>query len=51
MSKFGPSGSLIKKKNALEHTIDVIPKISNETFFDLKFMFVIVVEISESGQG
>ena len=36
MSKFGPSGSLRNEKNALEHTIAVIPNISNEVFFDLK---------------
>jgi len=36
--RFGPSGSSKKKNIALEHAIDVIPKISNEVFFDLKYI-------------
>lgn len=39
MSKFGPSGSLKKKNINLEHARAVIPKINNEIFFDLKYMF------------
>src|SRR5678815_3927662 len=36
--RFGPSGSLKRKNNTLEHTRDVMPRISNEAFFDLKSM-------------
>src|SRR6516162_5480160 len=35
-SKFGPSGSLKKKNNVLEHTTAVIPSVSNDVFFDAK---------------
>ena len=49
MSKFGPSGSLKKKNIALEHTRAVMAKIINEVFFDLKYMFVIVLENSLAG--
>jgi hypothetical protein len=45
MSRFGPSGSLISQKNNLEHAIAVIPEMSNEVFFDLKSMEVIILEI------
>ena len=38
MSRFGPSGSLINANVALEHNNAVIPRISNETVFDLKYM-------------
>ena len=34
--RFGPSGSLKSKNNVLEHTRDVIPRISNDVFFELK---------------
>ena len=44
ISKFGPSGSLKKKNISLEHAIDVIPKISNEIFFELKPIVVIILE-------
>ena len=44
-SKFGPSGSLKNKNITLEHAIDVIPKISNEVFFDLKYIFVIILDL------
>lgn len=37
-SKFAPSGSLKNRNSIFEHTIDVIPKINNEVFFDLKYM-------------
>jgi len=39
-SKFGPSGSLKKKNSAREQRIDVTARISNEIFFDLKYMLV-----------
>ena len=45
MSRFGPSGSLKKKNISLEHTMAVIPKIINEVFFDVKYIFVIILEI------
>jgi hypothetical protein len=45
ISKFGPSGSLKSANITLEHTIDVIAKISSETFFDMKYIFVIILEI------
>lgn len=38
-SRFGPSGSLKNKNITLEHIIDVMPKISSEVFFDLKYIF------------
>jgi hypothetical protein len=41
-SKFGPSGSLKRKNIALEHAMDVIPKISNEVLFDLKYISVTI---------
>jgi hypothetical protein len=40
--RFGPSGSLKNTNRAREHTITVIAKISNEVFFDLKYMYVII---------
>jgi hypothetical protein len=43
MSKFGPSGSLKSENKSLEQTRDVIPKISNGVFFDLKCIWVIIV--------
>ena len=45
MSKFGPSGSLKKENIALENAMDVIPRMSSEVLFDLKYMFVIILEI------
>lgn len=36
--RFGPSGSSKKKNIVREHTIAVMPKISNENFFDLKYI-------------
>ena len=42
MSKLGPSGSLKNTNSALEHTMEVMPKMINEVFFDLKYMVVIV---------
>lgn len=38
MSKFGPSGSLKNKNSILEHRIAVMPRMSNEKFFDLKYI-------------
>lgn len=49
MSKFGPSGSLKNENIALEHAIDVIPKIINEVFFDSKYIFVIILENLRAG--
>lgn len=45
MRRFGPSGSLMKKNIALEIIRAVIPKMSDEIFFDLKYMVVIISEI------
>ena len=42
-SKFGPSGSLKNAKSVLEHTIAVSPRSINEIFFDLKYIFVIIL--------
>lgn len=41
ISKFGPSGSSKNKNIAREHRTDVIPKIINEVFFDLKFIVLL----------
>lgn len=48
--RFGPSGSLKNKNSALEHTIEVMPKISREVFFDLKCMFVSILEEQVQGR-
>jgi hypothetical protein len=40
--RFGPSGSLKKKNSVLENKRDVIPRISNEIFFNLKRILVII---------
>ena len=45
MNKFGPSGSLKSANITLEHTMAVMPKISNEVFFELKYIFAIVLGI------
>jgi len=42
-SKFGPSGSLNNKKSNLEHERDIIPRISNEVFFDVKYVLTILL--------
>ncbi len=49
MSKFGPSGSLKSENSIFEHAMDVMPKISNEVFFDLKYIFVIVLQNLRAG--
>lgn len=41
MSKLGPSGSLKKENTDLPHTRAVMPKMTNETLFDLKYISVI----------
>jgi hypothetical protein len=38
MSRFGPSESFKNKNVVLEHRSDVMPKISSEVFFDLKYI-------------
>jgi hypothetical protein len=38
--RFGPSGSLKSKNNVLEHTRDVIARISKDDFFELKSIFI-----------
>ena len=45
MSKFGPSGSLKDMNIVLEDAIAVNPRIINEAFFDVKCIFVIILEI------
>jgi hypothetical protein len=47
-SKFGPSGSLKKENIALAHTMDVMPNISNEIFFDLNNILVVIVRVTRS---
>ena len=42
-SKFGPSGSLNRKNNVLEHMSAVIPSVSNDVFFDVKDIVVISI--------
>lgn len=42
--RFGPSGSLKNMNITLEHVIDVMPKINNEIFFDLEYIFVSILE-------
>lgn len=49
-NKFGPSGSLKNKNIGLEKTRDVIPNISNEIFFDLKYIRVIILENLRAGR-
>jgi len=45
IKRLGPSVSLKKKNNSLEQRIAVAPKITNEIFFDLKFIFMILLDI------
>jgi hypothetical protein len=42
-SKFGPSGSLNRKNNVLEHTSAVIPSVSNDVFVDVKDIVVMSI--------
>ena len=42
-SRFVPSGSLKNINIVLENTIEVIPKINNENFFDLKYIIIRLV--------
>lgn len=42
--RFGPSGSLKNENIILENAIDVIPKIRSELFFELKYIFAIILE-------
>jgi hypothetical protein len=44
MSKFGPSGSLNDKNITLEHVRDVMPNISSEIFFEMKYISESIVE-------
>lgn len=44
MSKFGPSGSLKSEKNTFEKTKAVTTNINNEIVFDLKYIFLIILE-------
>lgn len=44
--RFGPSGSLKNENITLEHAMDVIPKISNDVFFDLRYMFCNYIDTS-----
>jgi hypothetical protein len=37
--RFGPSGSLKNKNITLEQTMDVMPRIISEVFFDLRYIF------------
>ena len=45
IKRLGPSVSLKKKNNVLEQRMAVAPKITNEIFFDLKFIFVVLLDI------
>ncbi len=42
-TKFGPSGSLKRENIIFESTIDVIPNIINEVFFDLEFILFFTI--------
>jgi hypothetical protein len=44
-SRFGPSGSLKKRNITREHMRDVRPRVSNEVFFDLKYIPVIIFSL------
>jgi hypothetical protein len=43
--RFGPSGSLKNKNIVLEQTIDAIAKISNEIFFEMRYIILIISKI------
>ena len=43
IKRFGPSGSLKKKKSILEQMMAVTPSIINEIFFDLKCIIAILL--------
>jgi hypothetical protein len=45
IKRLGPSVSLKKNNNIMEQRIAVAPKITNEVFFDLKFIFVVLLDI------
>lgn len=49
--RFGPSGSSKNTNIVLEDKIAVRPRISNEIFFDLKFISLIIPEIVGGGSG
>jgi hypothetical protein len=40
-TRFGPSESLKKNNNSLEHTMAVAANSSNDIFFDLKYRFAV----------
>lgn len=48
ISKFGPSGSFIKANSVLEHARDVMPKRSNEYFFEMKIIWVSIVRVTRN---
>ena len=43
IKRFGPSGSLKKKNSILEQMMAVAPNMINEIFFDLKYIFAILL--------
>ena len=46
IKRFGPSGSLKRKNSSLEQMIAVTANIINETCFDLKYKFVVLLPIT-----
>jgi hypothetical protein len=48
IKRFGPSGSLKKKNSILEQMMAAAPNISNEIFFDLKYIFAVLSGIGQS---
>jgi len=46
IKRFGPSESLKRKNNSLEQMIAVTANIINETCFDLKYKFVVLLPIT-----
>jgi hypothetical protein len=43
IKRFGPSGSLKKKNSILEQMMAVAPNSISEIFFDLKYIFAILL--------
>ena len=48
IKRFGPSGSLKKKNSILEQMMAVAPNISNEIFFDWKYIIAILLLVSDN---
>ena len=48
IKRFGPSGSLKKKNSILEQMMAVAPNMINEIFFDRKYIFAILLLVSDN---